>query len=322
MSSTSLKVAWLMGCGLLVSSAAQAIPIAAIDPVAGLVINRSGSYEVTQDLNYSGSGAAITIAASPVVLNLGGHTLAGTSTAASTAAAGIRVVSSGYGASISNGTIANFLYGIRLEGAGYNRIQLITGSHNAVDFVLQHSHGNTIRNNVMVSGEFTGIDLTASNGNRIEDNNLTKELDFGIFWDNASYNNTIQRNTVNLPIRGSGQNNLIQHNTATGSRSGIVIGGRNNTVQHNAARVINIQGSFLKIQDNQVGDIELRSGNDNWVLRNTAANISAVGVHSNYIQFNTVSGAISDDSGNCTTDPVDNHWYKNTAATRNPSCLQ
>src|SRR5688500_14026295 len=87
--------------GLLASGTAQAIPISNL-PAEGLVINKTGTYELTQDLSWpKETGTAIRITASHVLLDLGGHTLAAKPTQISVSF-GI-----GVGSAVTNVTIRN-----------------------------------------------------------------------------------------------------------------------------------------------------------------------------------------------------------------------
>jgi Ca2+-binding RTX toxin-like protein len=80
---------------------------------AGTVIRSAGVYTLDRDLAYSGgSGAAITIAADNVVIDLNGHRITGSGTAGSSAKAIVATNQSNI--TIRNGSIDGFFYGVEL----------------------------------------------------------------------------------------------------------------------------------------------------------------------------------------------------------------
>lgn len=116
---------------------------------APFVISQSGNYYVTRDLTYNGSGAAISIGASNVTLDLGGFTIRGADAASS---AGVRVTgnqSQYFPISISNGQVWDFDTGI--DG--------FLGSHVRVEGIRAYSNGTGIH----VGNHAVVTDCTAAN---------------------------------------------------------------------------------------------------------------------------------------------------------------
>jgi parallel beta-helix repeat protein len=159
-----------------------------------VVISHPGSYLVTQDLACPTSAVAITITASAVVLNLGGHTVSG----GTSDGIAVEAVS---GVVILDGTIVGFGgHGLLLENTSGSVIVHLTATQNggAGIAVTDHANANTLAEN------------TCSNNA------------YGIVLANSATTNTITRNAVHSNANGgivlsNATGNLLLVNVATGN---------------------------------------------------------------------------------------------------------
>jgi len=152
-------------------------------------------------------GSGLVIGASNIVLNLGGHTITGSSSTNTTANEQAGVTFRGVsGSTLTNGIVQNFDAGVQIVGGSGNTVSKIrahdninhsalTGAQNACNLgdgiVALSSSGNQITNNIVYhNGPFDGIALVDNS-----DNNVVSG--------NNAYNQTVSNE---LPPVGSGQN--------------------------------------------------------------------------------------------------------------------
>lgn len=130
-----------------------------------LTITRSGTYCLAESVGRLdlGSGAAITIAANNVVLDLNYNRLSNLRASSATQAVGILAVNQ-RNITIRNGTIRGFLFGIALRDAGRSSghlVENVFAERNRQIGVLVQGAGNVIRNNrVLDTGGSTNLDPT------------------------------------------------------------------------------------------------------------------------------------------------------------------
>jgi Periplasmic copper-binding protein (NosD) len=160
-------------------------------------INASGTYTLSANLQYAGKNLAVpavTINASNVTIDFGGHVLNCTNTAVGTKA--LSLPSSGgkqTNVTIENGTIANFTWGIYADGgpggATFSgivvqdmRFYAITGVH------INGGAGCTIqRNLLMTTGGGSLIDLINSTGTIVVRDNLASgQPTFAVIFSNSA----------------------------------------------------------------------------------------------------------------------------------------
>jgi hypothetical protein len=129
-------------------------------PVSGpMTITRPGIYVLQQDILYNGNGAAITINASNVTLDLNGYQIIGPGTSSNTA---IGVYARNRDQiTIRNGTVRGFMYGIyisddsdrALSGNGFDQgrhvIENLRLIGNTFRGIRIEGRGNIVRNNVV-----------------------------------------------------------------------------------------------------------------------------------------------------------------------------
>jgi parallel beta-helix repeat protein len=223
-------------------------------------IAKSGSYKLAVDCP-NNAAVAITITASNVRLDLGGHTISGPAANQNPCAApndGIFVQTPSNSAErikdvrIKNGRIEGFQFGIRLDNTDDSRL-----------------------NDLRVRGNCTGIQLLSSDDSRIHDNNVSG---------NASHGVILQRSTTILrapKTQMGANNNWIHHNVVNenGVNAVAVTGGTG--------------GGFLITgsNDNAIGANQiLRSGNFGIVLTSASPDDpSSPGSNRNALLTNVVS---------------------------------
>ena len=142
------KISFVLLSALALASSSFGTPI----PISALPFNITapGNYAVTADLNYSGTATAINITPNltgPVLLNLNGHTLTGSSNPGSSTenyCIGVGIFGAGPSVSsitIENGVITNFGFGVWAEpnnaqNDNANSLSLIEVRHITVSFAL------------------------------------------------------------------------------------------------------------------------------------------------------------------------------------------
>jgi parallel beta-helix repeat protein len=199
--------------GLLAAAPVRAAEIDAL-PLEGLVLDQPGTYTVTHDLTYTGDGAAITLFASPVILDLNGHSLSGPGS--DQGAFGI-YVPSGSGAVIENGAVSGFDFGVLLDLASDAvSVTGITarGNHDGIAVV---GSGCTVSGCLAVGNDAVGIVVLEGEGNAITGSTAMGNQN-GIAVLNAD-RNTVSGNTsdgnqiAGLTVSGS-MGNTFSGNTA------------------------------------------------------------------------------------------------------------
>ena len=213
-----IPVLGLLALGLLAARIAAADEIDSL-PAAGLVLTQPGKYVVTQDLTYAGDGAAITLAANDVVLDMRGHRLTGPGPG--TGAYGI-YVPSGTGAVIENGTVSGFDYGVLLDLASSQASvsgMIVQGNHDGIAVV---GSGCTIMANTAIGNDAAGIVVLEGEANTIS-GNIAEANQNGIAVINADRNtltvNTAAGNTAaGITVSGSIGNALTGNTTHCNDR--------------------------------------------------------------------------------------------------------
>jgi parallel beta-helix repeat protein len=174
-------------------------------------ISAPGEYLVTADCTVPSAGTGITISASNVHLNLGGHTLTQPS-----GGLGIGIVVTGASnVHINNGTVQGLLGGIVLSGASGNLLNGLTVSNNLIGIELDGS-GNSITGN-SITGSSAGILVGSGSGNTIQSNTATSNF-FGILvvggTGNTVQGNNTSSNSVGIVLGQSGSGNLVSGNVS------------------------------------------------------------------------------------------------------------
>jgi parallel beta-helix repeat protein len=129
-----------------------------------------GNYVLANDVVAPATGQCLLIMAE-VNLNMDGHSITPGTTAAGV---GVRVVATGAGSRIHDGSIAGLGIGIRIEGASLVRVTGMT-----------------------ITGNNTGIYLIGADNNRLDGNNVSNNSDVGFQVDSGSDNNSF----VGEPVR-------------------------------------------------------------------------------------------------------------------------
>jgi parallel beta-helix repeat protein len=194
---------------LLLSNVGHAAPATAIT-TCPFFITTPGQYYLAMDLTCP-PGFGITIQASNVYLQLGGHTLQGLSSEK-----GIVAFNSTAILIQGPGTITGFQDGLYFLDVDFSKVIQVTATRNTVGFVVIHSTNNVFQGNVATQNHFFGISMTGSGENTIV-NNLVMNNEVGIdliFANlNKIYANTATSNTSRgISLRGT--QNEIGGNTA------------------------------------------------------------------------------------------------------------
>jgi parallel beta-helix repeat protein len=207
---------------LLTTGVAFVSPAAAQSPTAALHCGSvvTQSTVLTYDVGPC-TGTGLTVAASNVTLDLGGHSVFGALGKGGTAtnnSLGIEVKDAS-NSTVTNGSVYNFAAGVVIDGGGADTVTGVKAHDNigpstsnygdGVDVIS--SNGNTVDNNTVThNGPYSGISLlTDSNNNLVRGNTVTDNdlpgADFGIRVEgpNATHN-TVDTNTVS----GSGSNGI------------------------------------------------------------------------------------------------------------------
>ena len=176
-------------------------------------INASGTYTLSANFKYAGMNPAITINASNVTIDFGGHVLATTNTTVGTKA--VVVPNSETNVTIENGTITGFTWGVYADAGGggvtYSgivvqdmRFYAITGVH------INGGAGCTIqRNLLMTTGDGSLIDLINSTGAIVVRDNLAfGQPTFAVVFSNSATDG-----------------NYFDNNFAINGASGFLLGG-------------------------------------------------------------------------------------------------
>ena len=200
MHTTRLRVSLLVALALVIAAAptgAETKNCTAIGAVPA-VISTQGVYCFTQDLSTPiGSGNAIEILTSNVVLDLNGYKLGGLAAGLGTQASGIRADNL-QNITIKNGTVRGFMRGIEINDTGSSQghvVERIRADQNTFVGIVVQGADNVIRNNLVVgTGGSTVLATTSGNafgivalgmGSRVIDNDVitTTKQNGGTAWD-------------------------------------------------------------------------------------------------------------------------------------------
>jgi parallel beta-helix repeat protein len=258
----TLALLFALPISLLAGLPARAAPSVTKINKLPYVITAPGAYLVQKNLSFAGT--AITVAASNVDLDLGGHTLSGTSGLGD----GIHVEGQS-SVSIHDGAVQGFYTGVEVRSTLDAKVTNVTANLNIFGIAGQNS---TTRLTVMGCA-------AARNG------------DTGIVFDSDSRANTISQNTTNqnyigIRISCGAFANTVMGNTANGNRfagiqlecdtSGNTVTG--NTTEDNGDRGISLYANGNTVTGN-TSDLNMYSGIDidGGSHGNTVADNSATG---------------------------------------------
>ncbi len=239
------------------------IPISAVP----FTINAPGAYYVTRDLTVA-SGVAVTINANNVTLDLNGHTLTNSATAAGNWVIITNV--SFNGVRVTGGRVVGGNLGVELEGSSAAQLQLdhlnvsgagaygvniyssgvvpataiveavqVTGPAGTAGIALQGVSGGRVSGN-STKGCYNGIQLDNSRGVIVENNTVADSTNFGIYLingsrDNLLTGNTVQKSTSNGIYLNGSRGNRVTYNIINNNGSGIsLFNANNNNVSDNA----------------------------------------------------------------------------------------
>ena len=270
-------------------------PVYVPSPVATIGIATEGSYYLTENLDFSGSGIpAINIAVDNVNLDLRGHTVT-----CDTSVDCILVSTGAFdGIRITNGVIRGGLRAIYYSWSGtavhsisVDRMDI--GGMNptgGVGISLHASSGTvvaSITDNVINCDSATanGMELYGV-GNSVVKGNVASNCGSGIYVSSASFNVSVTDNQLSgneYGVDTFSDNGDITHNLASGNRlSAIYVGGDNNLVAFNVASFtyqgygIRVVGHHNNVRENSAIDndydgISVQSGSTlNTIEKNVA----------------------------------------------------
>ncbi len=190
------------------------------------VANAAACGTITSSTTLSSDcSAPLTIGASGITVNLGGH-----SVLCSGAPGEIGVdVGSASDVVIENGTVKDCEEGVLADGGDSNQYLALTLTDNNVGFEISNSLSSTIARNEVMNSPFTGILLFQTSGFQVHRNTVLNS-DLGIF-DNGGTNNVISLNTASfgvginrVGILLNAQSDVVVRNSTIGDETGIWVG--------------------------------------------------------------------------------------------------
>jgi parallel beta-helix repeat protein len=188
-------------------------------------INAPGTYTLTGNLQHVGS-TAISIAASDVILDLGGYTLSGAGGTKGGYGYGVGVAPGASDVIIRNGTIAEFEIevGVMLHGVTDCTISNVTVRECGGGIAMIDGGGHTIEDNTLDHNTHANISAMNSGGNLIEGNTCTGAA-WGIRLGGSSSGNSLLgntciglggSNTTPIDLTDTDGNTLIGNNVTNG----------------------------------------------------------------------------------------------------------
>ncbi|NAT10896.1 hypothetical protein C4E22_05040, partial [ANME-1 cluster archaeon AG-394-G06] len=244
---------------------------------------KDGTYNENVDVNVNnliiksenGSANCIVNASNPAdhvfevtgnYVNISGFTIGGATGEYFGYYAGIYLDDYTHNCMISNNTIVNNTYGIRLHKSNHNMLINTTASSNTYGIYLSSSSTNNRLTNNIASGNRDGIGLYSSSNYNTLTNNTANSNDRGIvLYD--SHNNTLTNNTANSNPRYNGiiltnsNDNVLAWNTCLDNTHGIRLmkSNRNRLEQNNCSS--NYHG--FELQSSRYNTIRNNIANEN-----------------------------------------------------------
>ena len=186
---------------------------------------------------------------------------------------------------------------------------------------------NTIKNNNIVENQLTGIRLSSSLYNLVENNTLKDNICYHIFLRGESNNNTVQNNTLTQSDNwlkacdgiwlSHSSDNLIENNEITGIKSGVGISLdstssynvvnknmiHNNPCKNSSKSIQICNSDFNLVLDNEIrsnggGGVEMFFSQGNEIIGNTIESLPNDGIslcdcrYNNIIKFNNISSTL------------------------------
>jgi parallel beta-helix repeat protein len=226
-----------------------------------------------------------------ITLDLNGHTIDGD---VATAMTGIDNTAGHDEVTIKNGIIREFSDGVHLDKADRNRLSELEVSYNNTGIFLSQSNNNTIEESSASDNANDGISLTNSNNNRIEGSSASDNDMTGILL-NGSDNNRVEDNSsfdnenFGIAVENGSDGNQIQSNEA--SNNGFANG--------NSGIGVDAASTQTLVEDNNANWNFLNGisvGHDTTTLRkNTANNNGNLGIEA---VLNVIDGGGNKAQGN------------------------
>ena len=216
--------------GPATSAGAPSAPAAGSPPLreATCAMRVTASLTVANDLRCPGDG--LVVVADDLTVDLGGHTLTGPGMGPQTwplpqlDSVGVRV-SGRSGVTIRNGKTAAFSTGIYLVDTTASTIENVTTQHNRFGFYIHNSTHNTVRSSD-VEFNIYGLHLQGSDGNLLQGNLLARQTynspgGYGLYM-YSSKGNRVVENTIDSNINwgiwfSDAKENAIFHNNVVGN---------------------------------------------------------------------------------------------------------
>jgi parallel beta-helix repeat protein len=303
--SASSRIALTVGWGLVLAATAHTAQAVDID-VVPFHITKPGTYTLTANLHQIGS-TAITIAASDVVLDLGGFTLSGTGGFKGGYGYGVGVEPGHSNITIQNGTIDEFEIesGIMLNGVTGCTVSNVTVSQCGGGIAMIDGGGHTIEDNTLDHNVHANIATMHCSGNVIEGNTCTGAA-WGIRLGGASSGNSILdntciglggSNTTPIDLTDTDSNTLIGNNLTNGWIGIYGVNSDTNIISNNVctgnASGMTVHGDLNNIFGNQVnGNLEtgIAGGGRGNTLDANTCNGNGTGIYFNGAVGCTITG--------------------------------
>ena len=234
-------------------------------------VNNFGSL-IRLDDDLDCPGDAITISASSVDLDLGGHIVKGDDNAANEGDFGVTL--SGNSNTVHNGTITGFDRALEVDGNS-NTMKDLNLFDSQIDTALFAGDSNTYQGNISARGGALLLNATAS-GNTVQGSVLYDDDIVSSAGDNNQVlNNNIYDGTINFAVGSDGSNgNTISNNQIIGAQgAGISVSGDTsdaNTVTDNFIQGSTSDGIFIS-------DADLTIITGNTTVGNTGSGLELAG---------------------------------------------
>lgn len=210
---------------LLAGTGFATVPASASPAALGCGAEVTSSTRLTQDIGPC-PGPGLVIAADGVVVDLGGHRVAGTLTpmpgmAANAANASGVTFRNSTGSTVRNGEVTGFAAGVVLAGGAGNRVTLLDvhdniGRDNGDGIALFGSDGNRVdHNRVVHNGQWSGVSLLDGASHNVIAGNVISGNDVPMFDDGGV---AVDKRDIGIAVEGPGATgNLIAGNVVDGS---------------------------------------------------------------------------------------------------------
>jgi hypothetical protein len=231
----------------LTAGLASAQPPSTLNPIdpaegCGQSLNIPGEhYVLTGDLECSGPGYGLVIAADNITLHLAGHTISNTTCTDAYEVIGIYALGGLTGITIEGGRVSGFNDGVALSSS-YSAVRNMTVTGSCYNGILVSADHDLVEKNV-VSGTGNGVALTPATNATVRANHLFDNAMGVLISDNNANDNIVEDNIINTSTTGvliaNGERNTVRNNALAGNQCGVMVGWGDHLIEGN-----NVTGSL------------------------------------------------------------------------------